>query len=280
MALIPTGFSLAVDLDHVGWWVDDLVSVRAEFERLGFNVTQPASLLTGSGRAAPQDEGQRSSHVMFRNTYLELTTVAGNAIPAHLMQYRGGSGLKIIALGCVDADALHDELASAGWDLVAPARSERRLDYGDRDEPVRFRWFMATPTQFPEVLVCVVEHLDRERLFDPKVTEQSNQVIELTEVLMLANDPESSFGRYRALESAAGTAAGWLTFLSRKQAELAYPGLSLPVPSTSDAADCTPMGVVLRSGDLDFLRRRLGRQSGGQLWFAAPGGTIVVVREF
>jgi len=281
MITAPSAFSLAVNLDHVGWWVDDLDSVRLEFEQLGFNVTRPASLLTGNAEDLPIDEGQSSSHIMFQNSYLELTTVVGEVIPPHLAEYQAGSGLKIIALGCNDASALHSRLATTGWDLVAPARSERRLHYGSQvDEPVRFQWFMATPQQFPEVLVCLVEHLDRQRLFDPDVTTQPNQVAELTEVLMLSNEPEQSYLRYQPLEVSVDLATGWLTFLTREQAELAYPGVRPPPLAVGDSALCTPMGVVLRSSGLDLLRRQLGQQSGGQVWFAAPGRTIVVVREF
>jgi hypothetical protein len=280
MVAATRAFSLAVNLDHVGWWVDDLHSVTLEFERLGFNITRPASLLTGSSSDAPTDEGQVSSHIMFQNSYLELTTVVGEVIPHHLTEYQAGSGLKIIALGCVDACALHGSLVMGGWDVVDPARSERQLNYGDQlDEPVRFHWFMATPRQFPEVLVCLVEHLDHQRLFDAQVTKQPNQVAELTEVLMLSDEPEGSYMRYKPLESSTDDATGWLTFLTPEQAELAYPGARLPRLSTS-GTDCTPMGVVLRSAGLDFLRGQLDQESDGEVWFAAPGRTIVVVREF
>ena len=280
MATTPVAFSLAVNLDHVGWWADDLDTARLEFQQLGFNVTRPASLLTGAGPDAPQDEGQRSSHIMFQNTYLELTSVAGEVIPPHLSHYQAGSGLKIIALGCGDVNALHAGLKTTGWDLVDPARSERQLNYGAQtDEPVRFQWFMATPRQFPEVLVCMVEHLDRQRLFDPDITRQPNHVAELTEVLMLSEEPERSYLRYQPLESSPEDATGWLTFLTREQAELAYPGARLPLVAANASAQCIPMGVVLRSGKLGLLRQKLPQQSNGQVWFAAPGSTIVVVRE-
>lgn len=271
-------FSLAVNLDHVGWWVDDLEAVSRQFDQLGFSVTRPASLLTGTSEGDPRDEGQRSSHVMFRDTYLELTTVIGSEIPGHLSAYQGGSGLKIVALGCADADARHDDLENVErWDLVATSRSQRELSYASQpNEPVRFKWFMATPTQFPEVLVCLVEHLDRQRLFDPSVTRQPNGVTELTEVLMLSDDPEGSFTRYRPLEASAGDTTGWLTFITRDQARLAYPGAALP---SLGAGGCVPLGVVLEASGLDFFATQQAPHAEGQFWFAAPGNTLVVIRS-
>ncbi len=261
------GDRLAINLDHIGWWVDDLSAVGDAFAGQGFTVTDSASLLTGDVDGHPQDEGQRSSHIMFQNTYLELTTVVGEVVPSHLSQYQGGSGLKIVALNCADATTQHQALSQLGWDLVDPGHSERRLSYGNNPtDPVRFRWFMATPTQFPEVLVCVVQHLDRERLFDPSVTSHANGAQDLAEVLMLTADPATSLSRYRPLEAVGADATGWLTFLTPQQAQSAYPGATLPT-LTGDH-DCVPMGIVINAA-----------ADSGADWFTGPGDTVVVVRR-
>jgi len=260
------GKRLAINLDHIGWWVDDLAATSDDFVAHGFTVTGSASLLTGQGDQ-PQDEGQRSSHVMFHNTYLELTTVVGEVVPAHLLQYQKGSSLKIIALGCADAAVQHGALTELGWDLVEPARSQRGLSYGSNSaEPVRFRWFMVKPAQFPEALVCVVQHLDRDRLFDASVTSHANAVTDLVEVLMLTADPAISLARYRPLEALGDEATGWLSFVTPEAARSAYPGAALPV--LSGVNDCVPMGIVVTTD----------RAQPKEVWFPGPGNTVVVVR--
>jgi hypothetical protein len=267
LATLAASERLAINLDHIGWWVDDLAATSADFLRHGFTVTGSASLLTGGKGDPPQDEGQRSSHIMFQNTYLELTSVVGEVVPAHLLQYQQGSGLKIIALGCVDAGVQHGALAELGWDLVEPARSERSLSYGTGSaEPVRFRWFMAKPTQFPEVLVCVVQHLDRGRLFDASMTHHANEATDLVEVLMLTIDPATSLARYRPLEASGDEATGWLTFVTPDAALSAFPGAALPI--LNGANDCVPMGIVVTTD----------RAQTGEVWFPGPGNTVVVVR--
>ena len=255
---------LAINLDHIGWWVDDIEASTREFEGRGFTVTRPASLLTGAATQSPQDEGQLSSHVMFQNTYLELTTVIGDSIPPHLLEYRDGSSLKIIAFGCADADTKYNALLNLGWDVVAPGHSQRELGYGDRTAPVRFRWFMAAPSQFPEVLVCVVQHLDRERLFDPVVSAHANGVRELTEVMLLTDDPQTALARYRPLEAGADEATGWLSFVRPRTLQAEFPAVKLP--QLADGSDCVPVGIVLTADS-----------RGETSWFPGPGGTIVVV---
>lgn len=262
------GDRLAINLDHIGWWVPDLAVATDHFAGHGFTVTGPANLLTGGSEAEPQDEGQRSSHIMFQTSYLELTTVVGNVVPAHLLRYQQGSGLKIIALGCADAVTQHRALAKLGWDLVEPAHSERTLSYGSGSaEPVRFRWFMATPRQFPEVLVCVVQHLDRTRLFDPAVTHHANNVTDLKAVLMLTADPAASMARYRPLEVPSGEATGWLNFVTPDDARGAFPGAGLP--TLGGAHDCVPMGIVVTTTGPEPT----------EAWFPGPGDTVVVLRN-
>lgn len=148
------------------------------FEALGFRVLGPVPLHSGT---TPSPAVQWSAHVMFRDTYLELTSVSEGAVGNPLHRWRTDPPcVRLVLLRAADAHAERARLATAGLLVRDVHHAERRLLYG-AGGVARFRWFglgedSVPGTEFPVpgTVVAWVQHLDREALFDPDVIEQPN----------------------------------------------------------------------------------------------------------
>lgn len=171
---------MKIALDHLGWLGPDVHRLVSVFEGLGFRVLGPVPLQSG---AAGGPEVQWSAHVMFRDTYLELTSLSAEAARHPLYRWRADPPrVRLVLLRASDADAERSRLAASGWRLSEVQHAERRLAYGARGV-ARFRWFgvddhSVPGTEFPVpgTVVAWVQHLDREAVFDRNVIEQPNTV--------------------------------------------------------------------------------------------------------
>jgi hypothetical protein len=267
-------------LDHVGWLVADLSAASLAFGALGFAVTQPGTLKTASTQGVPADVGQRSAHVMFGDTYLELTALAPGASPEHLRPYRDQGGLIILALRVEDAAAAYHVLDGSQLGVTSPSRSERPVAYpAPADQGIAgFHWFMCAAEDFPELLVCCVEHLTPSLVFQPLVSEHANGVSALTRVFVLEPDPLAAARRFRTLVTAVAPAAdearGSIIALDAAAAAERFPGVEF---GTSACA----IGVGLKVADLDHLSRRLSEAGvaftaeAERIWCAGPAGSVL-----
>jgi hypothetical protein len=175
-----------IALDHLGWLGPDVDGMTAVFGRLGFRVLGPAPLRHGvsTGPAA-----QWSAHVMFRDTYLELTSLSAAAVDHPLYRWRTDPpAVRLVLLGAVDAMAERARATTAGWCVSELQHAERRLEYGAQ-RVARFRWFglgenSVPGTEFPApgTLVAWVQHLDREFVFDPGVRSHPNTALAIEAV--------------------------------------------------------------------------------------------------
>ena len=270
-------------LDHIGWLVEDLGAHCGALGQLGFAVTEPGTLQTGAANEKTEDVGQQSAHVMFTTTYLELTAVAPGARPAHLAPYMGRGGLIILALRVADAAASAAATARAGLNPAPAAYSDRPLTYPPpADQGVaKFHWFMFGASDFPEVLVCCVEHLTPQLVFQETVASHANGAQGLAEVLVVHPDVETARERFERLGTAlaaSGGSRGGVTLLDPAAAQGRFPGLKVDVAGG-------PLGVVLHVGDLAALAERLAAVHGDvirdadRLWCPGPAGSVLEFRQ-
>lgn len=254
-------------LDHVGWLVEDLDAARRQFEGFGFAVSPTAELSTG-------DDVQYSAHVVFADTYLELTSFRG-AIPAHLAPYANSFGLKILALRSDAAADYHELLGKRGLALTPLAHSRRQVDSG---EWARFCWFMAEPRAFPDVLVCGVEHETPNVVFPDPPAEQHNGATRLAEVLLLAPEPQLEAQRYAVLTNETAR-QGALSILDADAASLRFRGLQTPRNETK------LLGISLDCDDIEGTKQWLEKNGVGYgasargVWLTGPDGTVIELRR-
>jgi catechol 2,3-dioxygenase-like lactoylglutathione lyase family enzyme len=113
-------------IDHVGLVGRDIHKMVAAFRGLGFTVTEPAQLTQPDPEGNPVPLGQLSAHVIFPDTYLELTAVEhpgqGNHLDKWLARHEG---LHILAFRAANAQAsCAASPTSAG--SRSPSRSRQR----------------------------------------------------------------------------------------------------------------------------------------------------------
>lgn len=188
-------------LDHIGYVAGSLDSLREGMGRLGFTPTEPREL-TGVDRAtgAVVSLRQRSCHAVFERGYVELSAVETDDPAHHLAAYRRrGDGLHILALGSRAIEAEHARCVAAGLGATPPARAARRIEYGERHGEARFEWFMFTPAESPEGLVCYADNLTPELVYQRSVMAHPNGALALVEVCLLADDVAASAARYARL---------------------------------------------------------------------------------
>ena len=274
---------VSLPLDHVGWLIDDLGAARAALTSLGFSVTAPGTLKTGQANHETEDVGQHSAHVMFPDTYLELTSVLPGARPPHLQPYMdSGGGLIILALRVGQAAAAQRSLGDLGISVTPVAHSERPVSYAapGKSGLARFHWFMCKPAEFPELLVCYVEHVTPDLVFQPTVAQHANGACALRELLLVHADVGEAAGRFQRLAAVnLGPQAGaGVTLLDPAAAERRFPLLNV-------AGQARAIGVGIEVTDLRVLNERV-LAAGGQVdadedrsWCPGPGGTVLEFRH-
>ena len=286
----PTMTRTITSIDHIGIAARDPAANQAAFRRMGFAVTDPKPLMAidESGKAVPI--GQQSQHFVFQDTYVELTAVPASETSNHLEPYlRRYEGLHILALASDSADAARAELAAAGLAPGPVLRASREVVYGNPGR-ADFKWFVIPDAEAPGGLVCAVEHLSREVVFQDAVMNHANGALALIEVTLCAEDVEDTCARYRRLLGAPSTPLGHGQAFDLGQTRLVITGaeglaerydgvapLGLPCLAgfTVLAADVAHVATVLNENGIAHS----GLAPGG-LWVpaTAAGGAIVEFR--
>ncbi len=193
--------SVAFSLDHVGFVARDMQAMRAAWQQLGFQPTEPRLLMAGR-RGTPEYRSleQESCHVVLQHGYIELSAVLTDSAAHHLAAWSGrGAGMHILALGTDDVDATRAACSRRGLPVTMPADATRRIDYGERHGDARFRWFMLQPQAAPEGLVCFVHNHTPELVFQPAATAQPNGALALSEVCVSTSDFPAALSRWSTL---------------------------------------------------------------------------------
>ena len=242
---------VTLPLDHVGLVGPDIEAMIAAYAALGFTVTPRQELMgrDSSGQLLPL--GQQSAHVMFRETYIELTAFAPRP-DHHLMPYaQRYDGIHILALASDDAQASHRQLAETGIAPQPVAEAARDVVYGKTGQ-AQFRWFAVAPDDFPEGLVCVGDQAPPDLVFPASAMAPTNKARAIPSLYVSAEDKADTATRYGKLAAALETAGAPCALQSGDAAwrrRFALPEAIAPAPGL--------LGIGIRVSDLAALRAAL-----------------------
>ncbi len=198
-----TSGRLSLQLDHVGLVTRDLVVLRQRWQRLGFAPTDIHELFRMDPSSGERIAlGQLSCHAVFAGSYIELSEVTSVDPSHHLASWlERGPGLDILALSSESLEQLHRQLADDKLPLTSLAQATRFIDYGHLSGDAHFRWCMLHSGVSPEGLVCLMEHLSAERVFQPEVQHHDNGAVALEGLFISvpSAESESTVERYRQL---------------------------------------------------------------------------------
>jgi hypothetical protein len=174
---------MKINLDHVGFLGSDIERMVSVFTALGFHVTGPATFRSNTQGSGNPASVQRSAHIVFQGTYIELTSVSPCGPGHHLAAYQGlDEGVRLLILNSGNADRARADLLASGCAVSDVQGAARKLTYG-AGEIVGFRWFSAPPETVPDTLTAWVEHLNAAAIFDSKVMQHPNTVTGITVLL-------------------------------------------------------------------------------------------------
>lgn len=280
---------MATLLDHAGLAGTDLARMRAAFGRLGFTVTEPSDLL-GRANGVIRPLGQSSAHVVFEDTYLELTAVATPSPAHHLAGYGGRyDGLQILALRTDDLAQAHARAQRAGAMPGAIAEASRPVDYGAgaRCGEARFEWFAVAPGCSPEGLTCLIRHLTPALVFQPAVQRHPNGALELEAVWVVSPQPAAAAARLAELADAGSEATDWghrvalghgrIEFAAADSFARRFPGAHAPAAASFAGVSVrvADVGAVQRLLEAAAVPHRMASQ--GRIWVLpeSAAGTVV-----
>lgn len=186
-----------IELDHLGFAVGDLAPLLETFTRLGFSPTEPRELERLREDGSTESLGQISAHLVFGDTYVELTAVPDRRSGNHLEEFLARhEGLHILALRSADIDAARSRCAAAGLHPTPVQLASRRIEYGERRGDARFRWWMLPAEDLPDGLLCHVENLRPGLVYQPAVQSHPNGALAVSGVTVNTTDPETAARRW------------------------------------------------------------------------------------
>lgn len=194
--IFPHSNILNIPIDHVGFGVNDLHACIELFKDLGFMPT-PAIELMGSDpeTGTVQPLGQSSAHIMFEKGYIELSSP--NTQDNHLVSLiEKHQGLHILALA-TDNIAQQHAVSKGNISHLNPIQAASRdIGYGKEHGQAHFKWFPLPHEDFPEGIVCFVEHQSRQLVFQEAVLQHQNTSFALTGVTLCGKNPQALHDRY------------------------------------------------------------------------------------
>ncbi|RMF96412.1 MAG: hypothetical protein D6727_08370 [Gammaproteobacteria bacterium] len=168
---------MRLPVDHIGYQGPDIEALCRQFTALGFRLLGPVQLSADSGDDEPV---QLSAHIMFADSYIELTALSGPAPGHRLNRWQQSSPApRLLLLRCADAAELRERLLSQGHSVSALMQAQRCLP-GEPQRLARFRWFELLDEPLPGMLTGCVEQLTPEIVFAPAAAGHPNTVHRLT----------------------------------------------------------------------------------------------------
>ena len=164
-----------IDLDHIGFIVEDLVAARAFFSGLGFTLTQRADHTRTNAQGEKVSAGSSQHSIMFDVGYIELMQItdpqAGHQLtPAIHERY----GMHVLALGTRDARSWHAQCLRNG---IAPRDVmdwSRQVETPERSGMARFLYFDAPWQASDPSYLCWVQHATPELVRSPSLLQHAN----------------------------------------------------------------------------------------------------------
>ena len=259
--------------------------MTAAYTRLGFQPTTPVPLMgVVEDKAVPL--GQDSAHLIFKDSYVELSGVTSTDPAHHLAPWLARhEGLHILAFGSVDAQVSHAALTNQGLDVPAVQTAGRHVSYGQHHGEAKFKWFKAPDALGDEGFVCLVEQITPELVFQPPAMGHPNGAIGVVGVSVLAENVAEAVARFASYPDGRTSAKNTvtfdqqtLTFVDNAGFRDAYPGIdTLTAPALA--------GFTVSVADLEVTRALLESNgvavhSIGQKIWVLPSDACGAIVEF
>ena len=169
-------------IDHIGIASSDMLKNDINYRNMGFNLTQPEPLMSLDSNNKPIELGQYSHHFIFKKTYVELTGVMDSSKDSYIGSFlEKHEGLHILCFNSNNVSNAATKLQQKGINVGKVQISSRRVNYGNKGI-AKFKWFIIPHSITPEGLICIVEHLTPELVFQDSLMCHKNFSNSLLEV--------------------------------------------------------------------------------------------------
>ncbi|MEQ9112198.1 MAG: VOC family protein [Rhodospirillaceae bacterium] len=241
-------------IDHLGVVGRDITKMTAAYARLGFQPTAPEPLMgVVEGQLVPL--GQDSAHLIFKDSYIELTGVTSTDPAHHLAPWLGRhEGLHILAFSSSDAQASHAALTSQGLEVPAVQSAGRYVRSGQHHGDAKFKWFKAPDALGEEGFVCLVEQITPELVFQPPTQGHPNGAIGVAGVTVLAENVDAAMTRFASYPGATVKKANTVTFDHQTLTFLDDPGFRDTYPGIDPLSAPALAGFTVFVADLETTR--------------------------
>lgn len=264
-------------LDHVGWFVPDMATAGAAFERLGFVLTPfVAQVNADPAGGPPQPTGTGNRCAMLRRGYLEiLTAVAGPDTPLtrqHNAAIARYVGVHLLAFAVADAQMAHARLARVGFRPQDPVHLRRPIaTNGGGKAEVAFTVIRVPPGTMEEGRIQILTQETPDLVWQERLLTRDNHIEALAGALLCVAEPVEAVARYSRFlgRPAAGSGdyatialdRGRLSFATPARCRALLPGVNFVDPPViaaialvaSDIAAarlfCRSRGVPIVFGD-------------------------------
>jgi len=252
-----------IGLDHVVLMVRDLDEGARRWAGLGFTVS-PRGLHTAV-------MGTANHTIMLRHDYIELIGVVAETernLPGRQFLAKRGEGMERAAFTGIDADDGVAELKERGFAALGPYDFSRPVDMPDgRKVEASFRTFVWPVEERPGGLrVFACQHLTRDHVWIPELTQHANTAYRIDRVEMLSPDPANAaahMGRLidrkpeplpdGAIRIETGSGRGDFVFLDRATLDHRHPGIPL-----DGIPDETPITLALTVTSAEAAAKAVG----------------------
>ena len=272
-----------VYLDHVGYFVEDLEKAGAAFAHLGFTVSPIHVHYNADAQGNLVAAGTGNRLITFQAGYLEVLAALDPTPLADQLRdaLRRYAGLHLIAFTHADMLSQRRRLVEAGLDPQPAVRLRRTVQTTEGPKQVAVTVVRARPGSMPEGRVQLLTHHTPELIWRPGYTVHANHAAALSDVLVIAQDPEEASIRFQRFSGCPGKRQGDLQWvaLHRGRVSFASPTAAhgwlpaLNIPSLPYVA-----AVALRSSDLALTRAFFARPDTAAA-FDSDAGLGVAPRE-
>ncbi|MEI7785201.1 MAG: VOC family protein [Betaproteobacteria bacterium] len=244
----PASPTSPIDLDHVGFIVQDLAQARDLFTDLGFTLTQRADHTRTNAQGEKVSAGSSQHSIMLGTGYIELMQItdrqAGHQLtPAIDERY----GLHVLALGTRDAQACHQQVAGLKPGPVMDWA--RQVSTPERSGLARFRYFDAPWQASDPSYICWVEQVTPELVRSPSLLEHPNGALALAGLSYSGAEPALQAWSERLQQAGAKPSSG-------RHLSLGPSWIALQQAATGAAL---PSALTLSFSSLQEISRRAQR---------------------
>lgn len=241
-------------IDHLGIVGRDIDALLKAYRRLGFTPTAPTPLM-GTKDGEQIYLGQDSAHLIFADSYVELSGVTTDDPNHHLAPWLARRpGLHILALGSDNAKASHAAMAAQGMTVPAVQDAGRHVAYGTKHGDAQFKWFKAPDELGDEGFVCLVEQITPELVFQPPADGHPNGALSVVDVIALAEDPAEALARHSKYPGAVRLDDHQLGFGDQTLTFFDATGLADRFPDVEDLSAPALAGFAVTVNDIAATR--------------------------